>query len=141
VSQQPAFPDELEVIVEIARWGLVKRAERGGIDLISPLPCPFNYGSVPSTHAADGDREDVVLLGSRLPIGHRLRAPVLGRVRFIDAGCDDDKWLCGAIPLGAGDRLQVELFFATYARVKRVLNALRGRTGATRYAGLELRPG
>jgi inorganic pyrophosphatase len=140
VSAATDFPDELEIVVEIARWGFVKRTEQGAIELISPLPCPFNYGSVLGTRAADGDREDVLLLGPRLRRGSQLRAPVLGRVHFIDAGSDDAKWVCGAGPIREVERLQIELFFRVYERVKQVFSGLRGRIGTTRYAGLELRP-
>jgi inorganic pyrophosphatase len=140
VSNEAAFPAELEVIVELARWGLIKRGEEGRIDLVSPLPCPFNYGSVLGTRAADGEREDAVLLGPRVAIGSRLRVPVLGRVRFIDAGEPDDKWLCGIAPLRRADRLSVALFFELYARVKRTGYWLRGRDGKTFYGGIELPP-
>jgi inorganic pyrophosphatase len=118
----------------------VKRNELGRIELISPLPCPFNYGSVPNTHAADGDREDVLLLGPRLARGSQLRVRVLGRVHFIDAGHDDAKWVCGSGAIAPAERLQIELFFQVYALAKRLLNALRWQHGPTRYAGLELRP-
>jgi len=135
-----AFPGELDVIVEVPRWDFVKRSEQGRIELISPLPCPFNYGSVLDTRAADGDREDVVLLGPRLSRGSHVRVPVLGCVHFIDAGHDDAKWVCGANALGPAERLQLELFFGTYARLKWLLNALLLQRGRTLYAGLELRP-
>jgi inorganic pyrophosphatase len=141
VSGVEAFPAELELIVEIARWSLIKPRDDGSIDFISPLPCPFNYGSVPDTLAADGCREDVLLLGPRVSNGSRVRAPVVGRVRFVDAGRRDDKWVCSTAGLSARDRLRIELFFRVYAQLKRVLNALRCRAGVTRYAGLELPAG
>jgi inorganic pyrophosphatase len=137
------------VIVEVARWSLWKRRENGSLDFISPLPCPFNYGSVPGTLAPDGDREDAVVLGPRLRSGTRLRARVIGRVRFIDAGLPDAKWICAPANSGASsgpdclsavDRLRIALFFAVYSRGKRALNALRGLPGPTHYAGLELPP-
>jgi inorganic pyrophosphatase len=144
----PTFPVELDVIVEVARWGLSKRREDGSLDFISPLPCPFNYGSVPETLAADGDREDAVVLGPRLRAGTRLRTRVVGRVQFIDAGLLDAKWICapangsgaGQRGMSAADRARVALFFSVYSRAKRALNALRGLPGPTRYAGLELPP-
>jgi inorganic pyrophosphatase len=141
IFSQRALPDQLEVVVEIARWGFVKRAASGRLDMVSLLPCPFNYGSVPDTVAADGDAQDVVLLGPRLPVGTRLFAPVLGRAAFMDAGLDDAKWICGQLPLARADRLRIELFFRLYARGKRGLNRLRGRAGITSYTGLVLRHG
>jgi inorganic pyrophosphatase len=141
VSDVASFPLELDVVVEVARWSLIKRSEGGRLDLISPLPCPFNYGSVLGTLAADGEREDALLLGPRLAAGSRVRARVVGRVRFLDAGLDDAKWVCSAGPLGLSDRALLALFFALYARVKGTLNALRGVRGATRYLGIELASG
>ena len=133
------LPDQVEVSIEVPRWGLIKRDRHGGIDFISPLPCPFNYGSVPGTLAADGDAQDALLVGPRAAAGSRVDAHVLGRVRFIDAGHEDAKWICGHAPLARFDRLQIAVFFRVYAQAKRALNALRGRPGHTRYAGLELR--
>jgi inorganic pyrophosphatase len=134
------FPDRLEVLVELARWGFVKRDEAGRLDLISPLPCPFNYGGVPGTRAADGEREDALILGPRLAAGSRVRLPVLGRVRFVDAGQDDAKWVCGRHPLQWRERLTIELFFRIYAQLKRVLNAVSGLGGPTHYTGFEPHP-
>jgi inorganic pyrophosphatase len=51
-SQPPASeaspePPEVEVVIEVPRGSFLKRRSTGHIDFISPLPCPFNYGSVP----------------------------------------------------------------------------------------------
>jgi inorganic pyrophosphatase len=140
VTDPKLFPAELDILVEIARFDLIKRAEDGRVELLSPLPCPFNYGGVPGTRAADGDREDVILLGPRISSGSRVRAPVVGRVQFVDAGQVDAKWICAYAPLTAADKLGIELFFQLYARVKRVFNLLQRRSGPTRYVGIELAP-
>ena len=131
------FPAELDILIELSRGGLIKRAENGRIELLSPLPCPFNYGGVPGTRAADGDREDVILLGPRVKSGSRVRARVVGRVEFLDAGQPDGKWICAYRPLERHERVQIELFFQLYAQVKRVFNRLHGRPGPTRYLGFE----
>jgi inorganic pyrophosphatase len=135
-----AFPAELEVVIDVPRMGFIKRKDDGSVDFISPLPCPFNYGSVPGTRSGDGDRIDALVLGPRLSRGDRRTWRVLGAVRFTDAGASDPKWICAAHgPLGLADRLQIELFFRVYALAKRALNRARGRTGATRYDGVQLR--
>lgn len=133
------WPEQLEVVVEVPRLGFIKRRDDGGVDYVSPLPCPFNYGSVPGTVSGDGDREDAVLLGPRRPRGHQVSAPVLARVDFVDAGQPDPKWVCGVGPLSTRDRWLVAVFFGFYARAKSLLNAARGKRGPTRYAGLALR--
>jgi inorganic pyrophosphatase len=137
VSAAEVFPAELELIVEVPRWNLVKPRDDGSIAFISPLPCPFNYGSVPDTLAADGCREDVVLLGPRVRAGSRVRARVVGRVRFLDAGVRDDKWVCSARELSASDRVFIGIYFRVYACLKRAFYALRGASGQTRYSGVE----
>jgi len=38
---------------------------------VSPLPCPFNYGSVPQFVGLEGDLLDAVVLGPRFPLGAR----------------------------------------------------------------------
>jgi inorganic pyrophosphatase len=139
VVSRADFPSEVEVVVDHPRGSFIKRRENGKIDYISPLPSPFNYGSVPDTRAADGDREDAIVLGPRLPHGTRVRVPVLARVVFVDLGHLDSKWVCGA-SLGRGERLQVKLFFRAYAYLKCLLYLVRWqRGGSTEYRGLELR--
>ena len=137
-ARDEPLPGEAEVVIDQPRFSHVKRRDDGGIDFVSPLPCPFNYGSVPDTRSGDGDRIDAVVLGPRLPRGSRKRWPVVGVVRFIDAGARDPKWICAARPLRPSDRLVLAAFFHLYAFAKRVLNALRGRSGTTRFEGLEL---
>jgi len=133
------FPANLTVLVEQPRFSFIKRSEDLRVDFVSPVPCPFNYGSVPDSQAEDGDREDVVVLGPRLPKGLYQQLPVLARAHFYDAGRYDGKWVCGKAmrPL---DRGALIAFFTVYARFKRVLNRARGLSGETRFAGLELAP-
>jgi inorganic pyrophosphatase len=130
-------PHELDVVVDTPRFSVVKRRDDGSIDYVSPIPCPFNYGSVPDTEAGDGDRLDAVLLGPRRARGERVRAPVVALVHFVDAGEDDPKYVCAFGPLRRRDELLVAAFFTSYARLKGALNTLRGKRGATIYRGLE----
>ncbi|MCA9658161.1 MAG: inorganic diphosphatase, partial [Myxococcales bacterium] len=95
---------------------MIKRRSDGAIDFVSPLPCPFNYGSIPGFVAGDGDPLDAVVLGARLPAGAKVRRRVVGVVDFIDDGCEDPKVICAEGPLSPGQRRGVELFFAVYAR-------------------------
>jgi len=37
---------ELEVLIEVPRGSFLKRGSTGSIDFVSPMTCPFNYGSV-----------------------------------------------------------------------------------------------
>ena len=136
--REDALPREADVVVDLPRFSHVKRRDDGAIDFVSPLPCPFNYGSVPGTRAGDGDRIDAIVLGSRLPRGTRRSVRVRGLVRFVDAGADDPKWICADRELHARDRLLLAAFFHLYAVAKTVLNWLRGRRGVTRFRGLEL---
>jgi inorganic pyrophosphatase len=133
------LPARACVIVDTPRFSHVKRRDDGRIDFVSPLPCPFNYGSVQGTLSGDGERIDAVVLGPRLGRKTRTELAVVGCVRFCDGGQDDPKWICSDHPFGALEQAQVRAFFRLYAGCKRVLNAWRGRSGATRYDGLELR--
>jgi inorganic pyrophosphatase len=129
-------PKETAVVVDSPRFSHVKRRDDGSIDFVSPLPCPFNYGSVHGTRADDRDRIDAIVLGPRLPAGTQLTANVLAVVRFVDAGQRDPKWVCARRPLTPRDSLELELFFRLYALAKRALNRVRGLSGPTRYEGL-----
>lgn len=133
------FPPELEVEIEVPRGGFVKRKEEGSVDFVSPLPCPFNYGSVPGTRSGDGDRLDALVLGKRRRRGERCRVQVVGRVDFVDAGADDPKFVCSDRALRPHEQTLIVSFFAVYALAKRVLNRLRGKLGVTRFQGLTLR--
>ena len=128
-------PQELDVVVDVPRGSFIKRDDRGQVDFISPVPCPFNYGHVPNTRAADGEAFDAVVLGSALPVGAATRVTVQGQIGFVDAGQDDPKWICARSPLNPLQRLQVEGFFRFYATAKRLLNRIRGKSGPTRYLG------
>ena len=48
-------PPELEVVIEDPRGSFLKRGSTGQVDFVSPLPCPFNYGSVPKYPGLEGD--------------------------------------------------------------------------------------
>lgn len=127
--------DELEVVIDVPRGSFIKRDDQGDIDFLSPIPCPFNYGHVPGTRAADGEGVDALVLGPRLAHGSTVSLTARGRLDFIDAGEADPKWICAAAPLTSGQRVQVELFFRSYALAKRLINRLRGKRGPTRYLG------
>jgi inorganic pyrophosphatase len=120
---------KLEVIIEIPRGCFLKRGSLGHLEFISPLPCPFNYGSVEKYVGLDGDLLDAVVLGPRLQRGSRISVQALGAVRLIDCGMQDDKIICGNRPIGSRQRFFILLFFNIYAKCKGVLNFFRGRPG------------
>jgi inorganic pyrophosphatase len=123
------LPIEIEVLIEIPRGSFLKRGSTGQVDFVSPLPCPFNYGSVPRYVGREGDLLDAVVLGPRLATGVRVRIPAWGAVVMMDRGMSDDKLICSHQPLRPDQRRQVLEFFHFYARCKGVLNFLRRRAG------------
>jgi len=122
-------PLAVDVIVEIPRGSFLKRGSTGQVDFVSPLPCPFNYGSVPNYIGLEGDLLDAVVLGPRLPAGTVVRTLAWGAVTLTDRGMSDDKLVCSAVPLLAGQREDVLRFFRFYARCKGWLNRWRRRPG------------
>lgn len=132
------LPPRTEVVIEVPRGGFVKRDVDGRVDYVSPLPCPFNYGSVPGTLAADGAPIDAVVPGERLAAGCRLELPVVGWVDFIDAGVDDPKWVCSREPLTHLEARVVAAFFRAYGPIKGALNRIRGISGRTACRGVHL---
>jgi len=125
------------VEIEVPRGGLVKWGADGGVDLVSPLPCPFNYGAVTGVAGGDGDPLDAVVLGKRLSRGHVGIWPVQGVIRFVDDGFVDDKLVCGARPLRNREKFGLLAFFYAYGALKPLLKRLRnadqGRTGVLDY--------
>lgn len=120
---------EVEVVIEIPRGSFLKRGSTGQIDFISPLPCPYNYGSVPSYLGLEGDLLDALVLGPRLPIGTRIRVKAWGAVTLTDRGMTDDKLVCSAQPPSSSQCRMVLRFFRFYARCKGLLNFCRRRPG------------
>lgn len=131
----PAPGDLCDVVVDHPRWSLIKRRSDGSVDFVSPVPCPYNYGSISGWRSGDGDELDAVVLGPRLAAGTRLRVAAVAVVGFLDGGLHDPKVICSAAALTAGQRARLELFFRSYAGVKGALARMRGRDGDTRYLG------
>ena len=124
-----AGPPEVDVVIEIPRGGFLKRGSTGHIDFISPLPCPYNYGSVPKFLGLEGDLLDAVILGPRLPPGARLRVKAWGAVMLTDRGMTDDKLICSERRPSLSECENVLRFFRFYARCKGLLNMWRRRPG------------
>jgi inorganic pyrophosphatase len=122
--------ERVRVRIEVPRGGRIKRRPTGAIELVSPLGCPFDYGSIVGRAGADGDAADAVLLGPRRRRGDDVEAVVRGVVRFLDGGVEDDKWICGEPPT-AGDRRRITWFFRVWGVLKRVRHPLR-RSGVVR---------
>jgi len=119
----------VEVIIEIPRGSFLKRGSTGELDFISPLPCPFNYGSIPAFIGLDGDLLDAVVLGPRLPLGATVTVHAWGAIRMIDRGLYDDKLICSRSPISPWKQRLILLFFMIYAKAKSLLNLTRGRRG------------
>ena len=117
------------MVVEIPRGSFFKRGSTGMIDFVSPLPCPFNYGSVPEYLGMEGDLLDAVVLGPRLPLGSQVRVRAWGAVTLTDHGMSDDKLICSSRPLTVSQRRRVLGFFHFYAKCKGLLNFCRQRPG------------
>ncbi|MCB0105971.1 MAG: inorganic diphosphatase [Caldilineaceae bacterium] len=83
------LPATVTVVIEAPRLSMIKRRSDGAIDFFSPLPCPYNYGSIPGRWADDGDPLDAVVMGPRLPAGARVHLPVVGVIDFVDGGRGD----------------------------------------------------
>lgn len=119
----------VEVVIEVPRGSFLKRGSTGHVDFVSPLPCPYNYGSVPTHIGLEGDLLDAVVLGPRLPFGSTVRVTAWCAVTLVDRGIADDKLICSATPVTSADRNAVLRFFRFYARCKGLLNLWRRRPG------------
>src|SRR4051812_1615570 len=126
----------VEAIIEQPRGAFVKRRADGRIDFVSPLPYPYNYGSLPGTTGGDGDPIDAIVLGPRLAAGTRVSLPIVAEVDFIDEGRVDTKLVLSPTSLSARQRRGLAAFFTCYALAKRGLARLRGRRGEIAFRGL-----
>lgn len=116
-------------MIEVPRFSFLKRGSTGTLDFVSPLPCPFNYGSVPMYVGLEGDLLDAVVLGPRLAFGSRVWMRPWGAVVLTDRGMTDHKLVFAREAPSARQRRNVLRFFHFYARCKALLNALRRRPG------------
>lgn len=119
----------VEVVIEISRGSFLKRGSNGAIDFISPLPCPYNYGSVCQYIGGDGDYLDAIVLGPRLAAGSRVTVEAYGAVGLSERFMHDDKLICGTATPNDSTKRGILWFFHTYAFCKAILNLLRGRHG------------
>ena len=120
---------DLDVVIEVPRGSFLKRGSSGKIDFLSPLPCPFNYGAVPTYLGMEGDLLDALVLGRRLSYGTRLRVKAWGAVTLTDRGMSDDKLVCSSRRPSDAECRDVLRFFHFYARCKSLLNLWRRRPG------------
>lgn len=128
------FP-KVEIVIEIPKGSFLKRGSQGTIDFISPLPCPFNYGSVPKFLGGEGDLLDAVVLGPRLACGTRVTATAYGSVGLAERFMYDDKLICSFVPVTKRQQQKVLAFFSFYACCKEIRNRLLGRQGKSYCTG------
>jgi len=128
-------PPEVEVVIEIPRGSFLKRGSTGQVDFVSPVPCPFNYGSIEDFVGLEGDLLDAVVLGPRLRYGTRVQVKAYGAVGLTDRGMYDDKLICGCHPVGEKQKRFVLAFFWVYAKCKSLLNLIRGQRGRNALEG------
>jgi inorganic pyrophosphatase len=126
----------LQIIIETPKFSFIKYKDDGSVDYISPIPCPFNYGSVPNTTSGDGDRLDAIVLGKKLKGGSRAEVPVIGRVVFWDKGEEDPKYICSDKPITNLQKLTLISFFLFFSVAKKVLNKIRRKGGLTQFTGI-----
>jgi inorganic pyrophosphatase len=122
-------PPEVEVVIEVPRGSFLKRGSSGHIDFVSPLPCPFNYGAVPTHLGLEGDLLDALVLGPRLRFGTRMRVKAWGAITLTDRGMSDDKLVCSDHAPSLDEWHNVLRFFHFYAKCKGLLNVWRRRPG------------
>jgi inorganic pyrophosphatase len=122
-------PVEVDVVIEVPRGSFLKRGSNGSIDFVSPLPCPYNYGAIPTHLGLEGDLLDALVLGPRLRLGTCRRLRAWGAVTLTDRGMVDDKLICSDRRPSADEIRKVLRFFRFYSRCKSLLNFARRRPG------------
>lgn len=135
------YPEIVDVTIEISRWSFLKYqgvGKEARLEFVSPLPSPFNYGYVAEVQGGDGAELDAVVLGKRIQRGLTTEVPVRAVVRFLDAGCVDDKLICSERELGRVHTTFLRLAFFVYARLRALVNFFRGKKGRTTYLRLEV---
>ena len=125
-------PPSVEVVIEIPRGSFLKRGSSGIVDFVSPVPCPYNYGSIHQYIGGDREFLDAIVLGPRLSVGTKVRVNAYGAVGVSERFMHDDKLVCAMKPISSHERRNVLLFLRLYVLCKGLLNVIRGHTGRTR---------
>lgn len=128
-------PPSVEVVIEIPRGSFLKRGSHGQVDFVSPIPCPYNYGSIRQYIGGEGDFLDAIVLGPRLAAGSRVQVQAYGAVGLSERFMYDDKLICAMRPINARDRRNILFFFRCYAFFKGCLNVIRGQGGRSQCEG------
>lgn len=123
--------------IDTPAWSFIKYNDDGSVDYKSPIPCPFNYGSVLGTKGEDGDREDAILLGKKQEKGTELESNCVGVVRFIDAGENDDKYIFSDSKVTLLQKTSLYLFFRLFSLLKSLKNKLKKKNGVTGLVKIE----
>ena len=131
-TSNDSLPQNVRVRIEVTKGSHIKRGSHGEVDFVSPIPCPWNYGSAIATVGPDGDPIDVVVLGAPIARDEVVKVELQGRIPFLDGGVIDDKWIAAAGPLDADQIRTIERFFTRYAKAKRIHGRIRFRSGETR---------
>jgi inorganic pyrophosphatase len=128
-------PPSVEVVIEISRGSFLKRGSTGQIDFVSPVPCPYNYGSIHQYIGGEGDFLDAIVLGPRLAVGSKVHVNAYGAVGLSERFMYDDKLVCATKPINSNDRRNILAFFRFYAFFKGLLNVMRGHEGHSHCEG------
>lgn len=70
---------------------MVQEVKKGARRVVNYLGYPGNYGSLPHTRSADGDPLDIIAIGPKHERGTVIPVKVVGVIRCIDDGDQDDK--------------------------------------------------
>lgn len=128
-------PPRVEVVIEIPRGSFLKRGGGGQLDFVSPVPCPYNYGSIHEYIGGEGDFLDAIVLGPRLAVGSKVTVNAYGAVGLSERFIYEDKLICAMHPISSTERRNVLLFLRVYVFLKSLLNVIRGHGGHSSFEG------
>jgi len=130
---------DVQVVVEIPagtndKWEVKKSSgnlerdfKKGKPRVVHYLAYPGNYGMIPRTLlpeelGGDGDPLDVIVLGPSVPRGTILSARVIGMIRMLDGGEQDDKLIAVMLNSHFGDINSLEALENRYKGATAILD-------------------
>lgn len=128
----------INVVVEIptgttAKWEVEKETgvlkwefRMGKPRVVSYLGYPGNYGMIPGTLlprdlGGDGDALDVLVIGPPLPRGSVIRSRVIGVLKLLDGGEQDDKIISVLLDSEWGDISSIEELNREYKGIAEII--------------------
>jgi len=128
VVEIPAGTDQKWEVNKITGHIEWERIHKDSLRIVKFLPYPANYGFIPQTllpkeQGGDGDPLDVFLLGPSIERGNVVPSRIIGVIKMLDNGEQDDKLIAVAADSHFGDIKSLDELIEEYPGALEILKS------------------